>query len=200
MKKVAIYYRVSTDKQDLASQTHAVERWLAELPEAKKPIDITVYKDEGISGSKDDRPGFQAMLQDARSKKLDTIICYRLDRFSRSASTAIRTILDLDDYGVAFVSVTQPVLNLGHENPFRRTMLAAFAEISEIERTTTISRINAGIKAAKERGVKFGRPNIYGPEKVQEVIRLSRKGMAIKPISEKTGISVGRVHQILKKA
>ncbi len=197
--KCGIYYRVSTDKQDLASQTHAVERWISELPESKRPKEIVVYKDEGISGSKDDRPGFQQMLQDARSKQIDTIICYRLDRFSRSASTAIRTILDLDDYGVAFVSVTQPVLNLGHENPFRRTMLAAFAEISEIERTTTISRINAGIRAAKKRGVKFGRPNTYGPEKVSEVRKLKRKGMAIRPISERTGISVGMVHKMLKR-
>ena len=134
MKKIGIYYRVSTDKQDLASQESAIHKWLDELGDKKKPSSITSFKDEGISGKTTNRPGLKKMLDSAYAGKIDTIVVYRLDRFSRHASTAIRLILNLDDAGVAFISVTQPVLNLGHENPFRRTMLAAFAEIAEIEK------------------------------------------------------------------
>ena len=83
---------------------------------------------------------------------------YKLDRFSRNATDAIRTLLDLDECNVAFVSVTQPVLNLGHDNPFRRTMLAAFAEIAEIERQTIVQRVKAGLEAAKQRGIKLAHP------------------------------------------
>jgi DNA invertase Pin-like site-specific DNA recombinase len=134
MKNIGIYYRVSTDKQDLASQKGTVEKWIEELPLLKKPKKILVFKDEGISGKTTNRPGLTALMDAAFKGQIDTIVVYRLDRFSRNASTAIRMILSLDDAGVAFISVTQPVLNLGHENPFRRTMLAAFAEIAEIER------------------------------------------------------------------
>src|SRR3989338_5361259 len=132
MQHLGLYYRVSTDRQDLASQKHAMEVWVDALP--AQPLSITLYEDSGISGKKSQRPQFQQMLQDAFDKKLDTIAVYRLDRFSRDASTAIQLILQLDTCGVAFVSITQPALNLGHHVPFRKTMLAAFAEIAEIER------------------------------------------------------------------
>ena len=133
MQRAAIYYRVSTDKQDLDSQKQAVESFINALEASKKPTKVSEYVDEGISGAKTNRPAYQQLLDDCYKKKIDTIIVYKLDRFSRNATDAIRTLLDFDECNVAFVSVTQPVLNLGHDNPFRRTMLAAFAEITEIE-------------------------------------------------------------------
>ena len=83
---------------------------------------------------------------------LDTIVVYRLDRFSRHASSAIKLILSLDEVGVAFISVSSLLL-IWDEVPFRRTMLAAFAEIAEIERDTIISRVKAGLDAARKGGV-----------------------------------------------
>src|SRR5690606_15763010 len=98
--RVAMYYRVSTDRQDLESQKSAIEKWIEELPAEKKPKTIQVFADEGISGSTLRRPGFQDMMQTAYEHKLDTIICYRLDRFSRNATTAIKLLLTLDEQGV----------------------------------------------------------------------------------------------------
>ena len=145
MHKYAIYYRVSTEKQDLESQKFSIQKWFEDLSKKnKKPNSIIVFKDEGISGRTTNRPGFKKMLEAAYAGKIDTIVVYKLDRFSRHATTAIRLILSLDDVNVAFISVTQPVLNLGHENPFRRTMLAAFAEIAEIERETIVARVVVG--------------------------------------------------------
>ena len=97
MKHAAIYYRVSTDKQDLASQREAVDKWIAELPEAKRPGKVTVFKDEGISGKTMRRPGFQAMLKAAFSRQIDGLIVYRLDRLSRNATHAIKILLDIDE-------------------------------------------------------------------------------------------------------
>ncbi|RZA11505.1 MAG: recombinase family protein, partial [Proteobacteria bacterium] len=156
MKSVGIYYRVSTERQDLESQKHAVETWLERLEPEKRPKKVLVFSDEGLSGTNLNRPGYKKLLEAANAQKIDTILVYRLDRFSRNASDAIKTLLSLDEAGVGFISITQPVLNLGHENPFRRTMLAAFAEIAEIERQTIVTRVKAGLKAAKERGVKLG--------------------------------------------
>lgn len=198
MQRVAIYYRVSTDKQDLDSQKHAVEKWLLELPAEKRPKQVTVFQDEGISGKTVNRPGFQALLDAAYKKAVDTIIVYRLDRLSRNATTAIKLILSLDEAGVAFVSVTQPVLNLGHENPFRRTMLAAFAEIAEIERDTIVARVRAGLDAARKRGVRLGAPTKISPEKQREARELKASGHSYKSIAERLEISVGSVHKLIK--
>ena len=132
------------------------------------------------------------------NKRFDTIVTYRLDRFSRHAATAIRLILDLDEAGVAFVSVTQPVLNLGHGMPFRKTILAAFAEIAEIERETIVARVRAGIEAAKKRGVRLGAPLKVDPVKQQAARQLHAEGKSYKTIAIALEISVVTVHKLLK--
>lgn len=195
--RIAIYYRVSTDRQDLASQRHAVENWISQLSEQQKPTHIKVFQDEGISGATLRRPGFQNMMQESYEKKFDTLIVYRLDRFSRNATTAIKLLLDLDECGVGFISVTQPVLNLGHENPFRRTMLAAFAEIAEIERETIVSRVRAGLDAAKKRGVRLGAPPKIDDGRREEIMALRNLGLSFKKIANQTRLSVGTVHAVV---
>jgi len=199
MKNIAIYYRVSTDKQDLESQKNVVEQWLEGLSPEKKPKKVFVFKDEGISGTTTNRPDLKKLLDLAYQGKIDTIVVYRLDRFSRHATTAIRLILSLDEVGVGFISVTQPVLNLGHENPFRRTMLAAFAEIAEIERETIVARVVAGLNAAKKRGVTLGAPKKISEKISGEARSLRVEGLSIRKIAKKLGVSVGSISKILKE-
>jgi DNA invertase Pin-like site-specific DNA recombinase len=196
MERIAIYYRVSTDKQDLDSQKVTIDRWLAEL--VKPPKHVYVIKDEGMSGKNENRPGYKELLQLALQRKIDTIVVYRLDRLSRNATVAIRTLLELDEYGVGFVSVTQPVLNLGHSNPFRRTMLAAFAEIAEIERETIVARVRSGLEAAKRRGVVLGAPMKINQELIDKAKGLRDEGFSYKKIATQLDVSVGTIHNALK--
>lgn len=200
MKSIGIYYRVSTEKQDLDSQVQAVERWIDDLPQDRKPKKIQVFQDEGISGSTSKRPGYQALLECAHQKKIDTIVVYRLDRFSRNATEAIRVLLGLDEYDVGFISVTQPVLNLGHENPFRRTMLAAFAEIAEIERQTIVTRVKAGLEAAKKRGTKLGPPTKVSDEDRIAIESKRKQGMSLRAIANELGLSYGTVQKLSKQS
>ncbi len=195
MKSIGIYYRVSTDKQDLESQKHAVEDWLARLDPTRQPKRVQIFEDEGLSGTDSTRPGYQALLAAAQAQKIDTIVVYRLDRFSRNATEAIRTLLALDEVGVGFISVTQPVLNLGHENPFRRTMLAAFAEIAEIERQTIVTRVKAGLEAARQREVKLGAPSKISPELKERVQTLRREGQSFRAIAQQLEVSYGLVYK-----
>ena len=196
MERIAIYYRVSTDKQDLDSQKVAVDRWLVELP--KKPKSVHIIQDEGMSGKHENRPGYKELLDLAINRKIDTIVVYRLDRLSRNATVAIKTLLELDEYGVGFISVTQPVLNLGHANPFRRTMLAAFAEIAEIERDTIVARVRSGLDAARRRGVILGAPIKVNDDAVAKARALRAQGLSYKDIAAELNISVGSVHKALK--
>lgn len=200
MKNIAIYYRVSTEKQDLSSQKTTIAKWLDDLPKDRRPQHIYEFQDEGFSGKSFNRPRFKDMLEIAFARRIDTIVVYKLDRFSRNASDAIKTILSLDEVGVAFISVTQPVLNLGHENPFRRTMLSAFAEIAEIERETIVARVRSGLEAAKKRGVKLGPPIKINEDTQSKALQLRHSGCTIKKIASELGISVGATHKIIKAA
>lgn len=193
MERIAIYYRVSTDKQDLESQRIEIERWLETIN--PKPKKISVIEDLAFSGKRKDRPGYIKMMKMAEKKSIDTIVVYRLDRFSRDANTAIRTILELDTLGIAFISVTQPVLNLGHNMPFRKTILAAFAEIAELERDAIVARVKSGLAAARKRGVKLGAPIKVTPEKRERIWELRRGGLPFAAIAIEVGLSLGAIHK-----
>lgn len=195
MKKIAVYYRVSTDKQDLASQKYAVETWLGGLK--TKPESVKVIEDQGFSGGTTKRPGYQQVLQLAADGEIDTIVCFKLDRFSRSASSAIRTILDLAEKGVGFVSVTQQALNLSTDNPFRNTMLAAFADIGQIERETISERTKAGLAVARAKGKLLGRPKVGTEAQLLQVQKLRESGSSFRDIAAQVGLSKTKVFTML---
>ncbi len=196
-EKIAIYYRVSTDKQDLDSQIVTIEKWLSELK--VPPKKITVFKDEGISGKHEDRPAYKQLMKMAINRSFDTIVVYRLDRLSRNATVAIRTLLELDECGVGFISVTQPVLNLGHSNPFRRTMLAAFAEIAEIERDTIVARVRSGLDAARKKGIVLGAPSKLTVENKLSAQNLKNEGRNYRYIANELGLSIGTISNLFKE-
>ena len=106
---------------------------MADLSDENKPEKITIFQDKGISGKTSKRPGYQKLLKAAYERQIDTIVVYRLDRMSRNATEAIQTLLSLDQLGIRFISVTQPVLNLGPENPFRRTMSGLFLKLLKLK-------------------------------------------------------------------
>jgi DNA invertase Pin-like site-specific DNA recombinase len=195
---IGVYMRVSTDKQDLLMQVEAIDKWVTSLPKEQRPTTIRRFADEGFSGKNDDRPGFKSLLAAAAAGEIDTVVVYKIDRLSRSTNTAIRTILDLDALGVAFISTSQPVLNLGHGAPFRLTMMAAFAEIAQIERETIVSRIKDGLTAAKKKGVKLGRRRLSErrKERAKELLRL---GFSHKAASHQAGIGLSTLHRVKKE-
>lgn len=191
MERLAIYYRVSTDKQDLSSQKHAIEEWI--LTRKTRAIVTLELEDEGYSGKDSNRPSLKKLIRAAREKKIDTVVVYNLDRLSRDATTAIRLVLDFDDNDVAFVSVTQPVLNLGHDAPFRRTMLAAFAELGQLEREMIVARVKAGIEAARKRGVRLGAPRKLTDDQIAVAKVMRAEGKPYRHIAAFLGVSLGTI-------
>ena len=198
MKKIAVYYRISTDHQDVQMQQSAVSQWLDAYEKKGHTYKETRYQDLGFSGKTNKRPAYQQMLKDAFKGKIDLILVYSLDRMSRSAKEAIHVLLELEQMGVEFISVSQPILNLGAENPFRRTLLAAFAEIAEIERETIAERVRAGIDSAKKRGVKLGPPVKVTEAEGSEIKRLRELGYSYRKIVGLTGYSYGTVYNLLQ--
>lgn len=198
MKKPAVYYRVSTTKQDIESQKIEIESFLKDR--GFNPSTVPVYADVGYSGKDPNRPEFQRMIQDAFRRKIDCIIVYKLDRFSRSANTAIRLILELDDNKVGFLAINNPALCMDRDMPMRRTMLAAFAEIGQIERENIVDRIKSGLKAAKSRGVKLGPPVKLSDEVKAKIFELKNAGLSNRKIAPIMKLGSTTIDRVIKGA
>lgn len=192
MKCLAIYYRVSTDKQDFDSQKAGISQWLAQQPEQYKTI---IIEDKAISGSKNHHSDqFKRLMHLADTKQIDGILVYSLDRFSREANITVQKILSLDAQNVAFISVTDPLLNLGLNFPLRRTIVGILADIAELEKKKFISRIRSGLAARKQAGKKLGPAYKIDRTKVRE---LRQQGKTVRQIAAHMDISIGSVSEIL---
>ncbi len=192
--RVAAYFRVSTDKQDFAIQEAVVNKWIQD--HAFKIEKTHFFQDFAMSGAKSDRPAYEKMLKLAYAKKIDTIIVYKLDRLSRSASEAIQLFLHLDKLNVNLICITQPILSTV-DNPFRRTIFSAFAEIAEIERSIMIGRIRDGVRAAKLRGVQFGRRPKLNAKMIMQIKKMRKLGHTYREISKELHVSIGLVHKVV---
>ncbi|HUS87843.1 MAG TPA: recombinase family protein [Desulfosporosinus sp.] len=189
---VAVYRRVSTDRQDTASQAIEIDKYVAD--KHKNDI-IEVYEDHGMSGAKDNRPAFQRLLRDCESGKISTVIVFKLDRLSRVTSTCIKTALKFDEWGVKFVAVTQPMFS--HGTPFRHAMVAIFGELAQMERQNHIDRVNAGIEAARKKGTKFGAPSKVSQEINDLILSMKLKGLSVRKIAAQCAVSKSTVQRVL---
>ena len=136
------YARVSTDDQNPALQLAAL----------KSAGCKTVFKDDGLSGATTKRPALLRCLK--RLEHGDTLIVWKLDRLGRSLRDLITMLDDLKQRGVKFHSLTEAIET---ETPTGRAMWQMIGVLAELERSLISERTHAGVKAAKGRGVKFGR-------------------------------------------
>lgn len=99
---------------------------------------IEIYEDEGFSGGNINRPKFQELLKDAREKKFDCLICYRLDRISRNVSDFSTLIEELNDLKISFVSIKE---QFDTSTPMGRAMMYISSVFAQLERETIAERV-----------------------------------------------------------
>ena len=101
--RVAIYARVSTTNhgQDVRLQT----REQHQFAEARGWQVFDDYIDQGVSGSKDSRPELNRLMSDARRRKFDIVLVWKLDRFGRSLRHLVNALAKFESLGIAFVSL-----------------------------------------------------------------------------------------------
>ena len=100
--------------------------------------DIVVFNDEGFTGANTDRPQFQEMLKSIRNNEIDTVICYRLDRISRSVVDFVNLYEEWQQYDVNFVSVKE---QFDTSTPMGKAMLMISIVFAQLERDTIAERI-----------------------------------------------------------
>lgn len=138
MKTVAIYSRKSkfTDKgESIANQIQLCKEYAERLG----INEFIIYdKDEGFSGGNINRPDFQRMMKDAKAKKFDTLICYRLDRIGRSVADFSTLFQELQELGIGFVSIRE---QFDTSTPMGRAMMYIASVFAQLERETTAERV-----------------------------------------------------------
>ena len=152
--RVAIYARVST------TNGQSPEMQLAELREyaSRRAWEIHgEYVDSGISGSKESRPELNRLMSDVHLRRFDVVLCWKVDRFGRSLKHLVNALADLDSYGVAFVSLRD---NLDLSTPSGRLMFQIIGAMAEFERALIQERVRAGLRNARAKGRRLGRPRV----------------------------------------
>lgn len=168
------YARVSTIEQNLALQVDAL-----------KNVGCDNIFDDTASGATTQRPGLIEALSHVR--KGDTLVVWRLDRLGRSLKHLIETVALLEDRGVGFRSLQE---SIDTTTSGGRLIFQIFGALAEFERNLIRERTQAGLKAARARGKKGGRPKALDEKKVELAYRLyDEKKHTIKEICQILGIS-----------
>jgi len=189
--RVAIYARVSTDKQDNANQLEQ----LREFANKQNWEIVTEYKDI-VSGGKRNRPQFDAVMLAASQRKFDLLLFWALDRLSREGIVKTLGYLEqLRTWGCGWRSYTQPFLDTGNEMT-NGIVLSVLAAVAKQERITLSERTKAGLQRARRAGKCLGRKAVQVD--VRAAHRLRAEGMGLRGIAKKLGIYVNTLQRSLR--
>ncbi|MHA1343737.1 MAG: recombinase family protein [Promethearchaeota archaeon] len=147
--RAALYVRVSTLKQ---VEGTSIENQLQKLREYTKANNIEIskeYVDRAISGSSISRPAFQELIKDAREKKFDIVLIYKLDRFSRNLLDLLETVKILEENKIKIKSLTEPFDTSNFMGEAFMQMIGVFANLER-------NMIKARVKEGKEKKFENG--------------------------------------------
>jgi DNA invertase Pin-like site-specific DNA recombinase len=192
-KRVAIYLRVSTSRQDTDNQRRELEAVAARSGWQV----VKVYEDAGISGAKgrDKRPGLDAMLKAVNAKEFDMVAAWSVDRLGRSLMDLLGILQGLHDKGVDLFLHQQGLDTSTTNGKMMFQMLGVFAEF---ERGMIRERVKAGLARARANGTKLGRRRVEPAVEVR-ILELRAKGDGILKIGRKLGIGTSVVQRVFKQ-
>ena len=136
--------------------------------------DIIVYEDEGFSGGNTNRPQFKKMMKDVKSKKIKSVVCYRLDRISRNVGDFAKLKDEFDYYDVEFVSIRD---DFDTSTPSGRAMMMMVSVFAQLERETTAERIRDNMHELAKTGRWLGgiTPTGYKSQKIVQSVTIDGK-------------------------
>src|SRR3984893_9634867 len=183
--RAAVYARVSTlNRQNTDVQTREIEEYCQ-----RRGFEISgVYVDKGVSGKKDSRPQLNRMMEDAHQRRFDVIVVARFDRFARSVSHLLRALETFNALGIQFVSLAEQV---DTSTPTGKMIFTVLGAVSELERNLIVERVHSGLRHARAKGKRLGRPR-----KTVDAVRIAalrKNGNSWRTIAREMKLSVGTV-------
>lgn len=126
-----------------------------------------VFQDYDISGATLDRPDFELMMNKIHDGELQYLVCYKLDRVSRSTGDFSNLIQELDDINVPFISIKE---NFDLSTPMGRAMMMITSVFAQLERETIAERVRDNMIDRAKMGKWNGGPVPYGFDVERETI------------------------------
>lgn len=197
--KVAIYVRVSSDKQTTGAQRQE----LREICERRGWVGVTEYEDVA-SGAKFTRAGLNKMMSEVRRGRLDVVLCYKLDRLGRSLVSVAQLIGEMLQNKVALVIPGQGI-DTSSDNSAAKLQTHILMAVAEFERDIIRERTIAGLAAARARGIKLGRPPLQLSKEAAHIVRrfVRPKGKSprgsYRALATQLGVSVGKAHALTRE-
>jgi DNA invertase Pin-like site-specific DNA recombinase len=206
-KRAALYVRVSTDRQ-------TVENQLAELRRAveyERWEEVAVFKDEGISGTIDRRPGLDAMLEAAKRREFDVVMVWAIDRLGRSVPGLIKTVQLIHKARVDLFLMRERIDTTTDTGELLFTIMGALAQF---EKKTIQRRAEAGMDRVraelKEKGMftarksgkvrtRLGRPDHADKKKIEAARTELARGAGILKVAKLVGLGTGTVHKLARE-
>lgn len=155
MKRVLLYIRVSTSKQDLEGYSIPMQKTrLIAYCKAQGWVVAGIYIDPGFSGASLERPGMMALIEAIEAKKGDVVLVYKLDRLSRSQRDVLYLLEDVfEPKGIAFVSMQE---SFDTSSVYGKAMLSILSVFGQMERAAIVERTMMGRIGRAEKGLFHG--------------------------------------------
>jgi DNA invertase Pin-like site-specific DNA recombinase len=134
------------------------------------------------------------MMQDAHERRFDVVVVWRFDRFARSVSHLLRALETFNSLGVQFVSLSEQV---DTNTPTGKMIFTVLGAVAELERNLIVERVRAGLRHARARGKRLGRPKKTVDATQAKSMRAA--GASWRVIARKMGVSVGTVFAAAQK-
>jgi len=151
--RLALYARVSTTDQTTEPQLHTLRSYAE-----RRGSEAVEFIDHAVSGTKDRRPGLDRMLAAAKRREVSAVVCTKLDRIARSVRHLTTLAAELEALDVALVVLDQAI---DTATPSGRLPFNVLGSIAEFERDLIVERTQAGLAAAKRRGVRHFEFNLH---------------------------------------
>jgi DNA invertase Pin-like site-specific DNA recombinase len=186
--RVALYARVSTNNhgQDVTLQT----RELKEFIEHRGWQFAGEYVDLGISGSRVRRPELDRLMADAHRHQFNVVIVWKFDRFARSVSHLLRALETFQTLGIDFVSLSE---SLDTSTPAGKMVFTVLGAVAELQRSLIVERVKAGLRNARAKGKRLGRPRVILD--VYHIAELRNAGRSWPQIANQLGCGVGTAYR-----
>jgi DNA invertase Pin-like site-specific DNA recombinase len=177
----AIYARVSTNNgQDPEMQLRELREYCQ-----RRGWQITdEYIDVGICGAQDSRPELNRLVVAAHKRLFDAVVVWKFDRFAQAVSHLLRALETFRALGIELVSLSEQV---DTSTPAGKLVFTVLGAVAELERCLIAERVRAGIRNARAKGKRLGRP----PSRVSvcEIQRLRAQGASWRAVGAALGVS-----------
>jgi DNA invertase Pin-like site-specific DNA recombinase len=187
--RAALYARVST-----ANNGQSPEMQLRELREYCSHRGWTVageYVDVGISGDKEKRRELDRLITDAHRRRFDAVVVWKFDRFARSVSHLLRALETFGALGIEFVSLSE---QMDTSTPTGKMVFTVLGAVAELERSLIAERVKAGLRNARAKGKRLGRPpRNFDSTRIKA---LRSQGLSWRAVAKELGVGVGTLYRI----